>query len=423
MAAAAAIFGLTRWVRPPRPWRPSKLRFEVEAQRSPGSSVSGFIPRHIEQPAERQSKPAARKTSSSPSDSACALTCAEPGHDHRTDRRGDLAALDQLGGLAQVADPRVGAGADEDAVERDLLDRRPGLQAHVLERALVALALGLGHGAGDVGDHRRVGAPADLRRQLGGVDHHLAVELGAVLGVELAPAGDGGVEVLGRRLAAPDPLERRVVGRDHPGAAAALDRHVADGHPALHRERLDRRAGVLDHVADAAVDAHPADRAEDQVLGGDAGAELALVADAQRLRLALLQRLGRQHVLDLAGADAERERAERAVGRGVRVAADDRHARLGDAQLRADHVDDALARGADRVDRHAELARSCPRASRSACATAGRRSSAGSVEPSVGTLWSAVASVRSGRRTVRPASRRLSNACGLVTSWTRWRSM
>ena len=45
------------------------------------------------------------------------------------------------------------------------------------------------------------------------------------------------------------------------------------------------------------------------------------------------------------------------------------------------------------------------------------------VVPSVGTLWSAVASVRSGRRTLRPAIRRPSNACGLVTSWTRCRSM
>ena len=43
--------------------------------------------------------------------------------------------------------------------------------------------------------------------------------------------------------------------------------------------------------------------------------------------------------------------------------------------------------------------------------------------PSVGVLWSAVASVRSGRRTVRPASRSPSKACGLVTSWTRCRSM
>ena len=42
--------------------------------------------------------------------------------------------------------------------------------------------------------------------------------------------------------------------------------------------------------------------------------------------------------------------------------------------------------------------------------------------PVVGLLWSIVETVRSGRRTVRPASRRLSNACGDVTSWTRWRS-
>ena len=79
MAAAAAISGETRWVRPPRPWRPSKLRLEVEAQRSPGLRMSGFMPRHIEQPAVRQSKPAAVNTRSRPSASACARTCSEPG--------------------------------------------------------------------------------------------------------------------------------------------------------------------------------------------------------------------------------------------------------------------------------------------------------------------------------------------------------
>src|SRR5207247_4317581 len=61
-AAAAAIAGLTRWVRPPAPWRPSKLRLLVDAQRSPGSSRSAFIARHIEQPGSRHSKPAARNT-------------------------------------------------------------------------------------------------------------------------------------------------------------------------------------------------------------------------------------------------------------------------------------------------------------------------------------------------------------------------
>src|ERR1700754_900563 len=43
------------------------------------------------------------------------------------------------------------------------------------------------------------------------------------------------------------------------------------------------------------------------------------------------------------------------VGRGVRVTADDREARLGETQLRPDHVDDALLRVAERPDLHPEL--------------------------------------------------------------------
>src|SRR5207248_424997 len=78
-AVAAATPGETRWVRPPGPWRPSKLRLDVEADRSPGESVSGFMPRHIEQPASRHSNPAAVNTPSRPSASAAALTCIEPG--------------------------------------------------------------------------------------------------------------------------------------------------------------------------------------------------------------------------------------------------------------------------------------------------------------------------------------------------------
>ena len=85
-----------------------------------------------------------------------------------------------------------------------------------------------------------------------------------------------------------------------------------------------------------------ADEVQDHVLGRDAGAELAVDAELERLGLRLQQRLRGQHVLDFAGADAEGQRAERAVRRGVAVAADDRHAGLRVALLGADDVDDAL---------------------------------------------------------------------------------
>lgn len=81
---------------------------------------------------------------------------------------------------------------------------------------------------------------------------------------------------------------------------------------------------------------------KDHVLRVDAGLETASDLDAPDLRPRDRQALRREHVADLAGADAESDRTERAVRRGVRVAARDRHARLGEPELRADHVDDAL---------------------------------------------------------------------------------
>ena len=69
----------------------------------------------------------------------------------------------------------------------------------------------------------------------------------------------------------------------------------------------------------------------------------------------LQQTLRGQHVLDFARADAERQRAERAVRGGVAVAAHDRHARLGQPELGPDDVHDATMRRAHPVQRNAEL--------------------------------------------------------------------
>ena len=158
--------------------------------------------------------------------------------------------------------------------------------------------------------------------------------------------GDGLVPccALRREAAALEVGEGGLVGGDHAGAGAGFDAHVADGHAAFHGERADGGAGVLDDVAGGAVGADVADDVEDDVLGGDAEGKLAVDGDAEGLWLGLRQGLRGHDVLDFAGADAEGERAEGAVGGGVRVAADDGHAGLGGAELGADHVDDALDR-------------------------------------------------------------------------------
>jgi hypothetical protein len=166
----------------------------------------------------------------------------------------------------------------------------------------------------------------------------------AVVGVQRLPITHRLVPglALGCLRAVLQERERLLVRRDEAGLGAAFDRHVADGHAAFHRQRADRLAGIFQRIAGATGGADLADDGEDDVLGGDALRQLTVDHRAHVLRFRLDQRLGRQHVLHFRGADAVGERAERAMGRGVAVAAHDRGARQREALLGADDVDDAL---------------------------------------------------------------------------------
>ena len=155
--------------------------------------------------------------------------------------------------------------------------------------------------------------------------------------------------------AALDVVEGRLVGGNHASAGARLDRHVADRHAALHGELTNRLTAVFQDVALTAASANLGDDGEDDVLGRRAFGQGPVHRNRHGLEGSHRQGLGGEHVLNLAGADAEGQRAERAVRGGVGVAAHDRHARLGQAQLRADDVDDALVGVAQGVQADAEL--------------------------------------------------------------------
>src|SRR5205814_10358173 len=97
----------------------------------------------------------------------------------------------------EILNAAIGAGAEEDGVDLDVLDLLAGLDAHVLIGALEALAVGFGggvcqggDGAGDGGGHAGRGAPGDGGREGGGVDVELAVKFCAGIGGQSAPVGD-----------------------------------------------------------------------------------------------------------------------------------------------------------------------------------------------------------------------------------------
>ena len=81
---------------------------------------------------------------------------------------------------------------------------------------------------------------------------------------------------------------------------------------------------------------------EDDVLGINARAKLAIHIDAANLHLAERHGLRGQNVAHLGGADTEGDGAKSTVSGGVAVATGNRGAGLGDALLRSDNVNDAL---------------------------------------------------------------------------------
>src|SRR5690606_6817304 len=272
-------------------------------------------------------------------------------HQGLLDGRGDLAALGHFGGSAQILDTRVGAGANKHAIQADVGDGLAGAQTHVLQCAndgialyRIALASRVRHVLIDGQDHFWRGAPTDLRLDVFSLHFNHGVEHRAFIGHQVLPGFDGQFPVgaFGSVGATLDVFDGLLVHRDHAYAGTRLDGHVADRHAAFHGQVADRTAGKFQRVAVASGGADLADHGQHDVLGGDAERQLAFDPNLHVLHLLGHQALGGEHVLDFRGTDTVSQRAESAVGGGVRVAAHHSHARQGRALLRANNVDDAL---------------------------------------------------------------------------------
>ena len=431
-AVAAAVSGEARNVRAPLPWRPSKLRLlvldDVLARRA-------LVAVHRDAHRAARLAPVGARGAEDVGEALALglrLHLLGAGHDHDAQAVGDAATLEERGRLAQVADAAVRAGADEDGV--DAVAERAARRAAGPCRRAPSRACGgcfVGCVVRAAGRARRMPMPMPGfvpyvidRLERRGVERDR-------LRRRSRPASEGSVAPVAR------PRRPRSAPVGACGRPATYSNVVSSGamSPARAPPSMDMLQIVMRCSIESARMASPVYsktwpvpppmpmrlmRSRMMSFAVTPGCESPVDADLVGLRGALEEALGREDHLHLARADAEGERAERAVGGGVRVAADDRHARLRQAELGTDDMDDALAVRAERVERDPELLAVALSWStwNAAC-----WSRIGSERSWVGVLWSAVAIVRSGWRTLRPRRRRPSNACGLVTSWTRWRSM
>ena len=364
-AAAATIAGLIRSVRPVGlPCRPLKLRLDDDAQISRPCELVGI---HAQAHGAPRPTPVEARLEE---DLVQALGFGRGAHalrarhHHRPHGGRDLVAAHEPRRLAQIGQPRVRARPDERDVDGRALDRLPGREAHELQRLLherpvVGLDVGRrGHALVDADGLPGMQPPGDDRTERGCLQFDVVVVTRVGIAGNRTPPRLRPLEGLAlRRERAPLQVgERRLVRVDVSDTGAAFDGHVAHGHALVHRHGVHDGSGVLVRVADAALHAEHLDDLEDHVLGVDAARERALDADAAHLQRLHRQTLGGQHVAHLRRADAERDGAERAVRRGVAVAAGDRHPRLRQPQLWPDDVDDPLPARRVVVERHAEVA-------------------------------------------------------------------
>ncbi len=211
-----------------------------------------------------------------------------------------LAPAQHFGGLAHVGDAPVRAGADDRLVYLDVarLGDRARVRRQVRERHR-----GL--------DGRRV----DL------------VHLG-ILGIRVGMVFRVGA------LGAPVQVgTRHVVHLDEAGLTARLDGHVGHGHALFDAHIPNGAARELHRAVQRAVHADHADDVQDDVLARDAGSQLSL--DLEQDGFGHLEPCAPGGVAHagVGGAHARGERAQRAIGAGVAVRADDEVARAHDALL------------------------------------------------------------------------------------------
>ncbi len=200
-AAAATIAGLIKSVRPVGlPWRPLKFRLLDEAQISRPTSLSGFMARHIEQPAPAPLESCLGKDAVEAFALGLLADLLRAGDDERADVRRDMPAADDPRGLAEVGNPRVGARADEGDVDLQAADRPVFLQLHEVERLGDSLLFLGGKRAhrrdlfADADRLTRVNPPGDGRLECGAVDDDVVVELGVWRGGQAQPPASRAVE-------------------------------------------------------------------------------------------------------------------------------------------------------------------------------------------------------------------------------------
>src|SRR6266849_1407353 len=225
-------------------------------------------------------------------------------------------SVDHSRSRAQVFDARVGARADEDAIDRDVRNLCVRLEVHVFKRPFGGTAFGLGfrfqrirNAAVNCRDHPGARAPGYARGNCVSVNLDLSIKLSVSIRGQCSPVSDGLFPffVAWTKAPAVEIRETSFIRRDHSRSRTRLDAHVAERHAPFHGKLAYSFACVFDYVTRSAIGSDLTDYSQRQVLRRHAFRQGATHVNQHSARLILWQALRCEHMLDFAGADAEGE--------------------------------------------------------------------------------------------------------------------
>ena len=231
-------------------------------------------------------------------------------------------ASEHMRRFAQIFDPPIGARADKDPIHCHTLKLVTGLEPHILERITNSLAFGGRHlmRRRHCGRYRQrllwTGAPGHCRRNLRGIHQRLTVKLSIFITGKHTPVRTGlfPCPSLRSKGAVFDIGQSCLVWRYDPKSCAALNRHVAQRHPAFHGQPSDGGACVFHSMALRPIGSQLADPAKGDILSRDAETQGAFDPDAHGFWFALPYGLRGQHMGHFCCANAKGQRTKGTVG-------------------------------------------------------------------------------------------------------------
>ena len=152
-----------------------------------------------------------------------------------------------------------------------------------------------------------VGPPSHKWTQCRGINYYFAIKASSVIGAQGLPIFQRGVPILALRstFAALQIFKSCFIGGNHSSTSPSFNAHVADGHSAFHRQRLNSLAAVFQNVALSATGTNFGDDGQDEVLGSHTIGKFSINRDGHRFERLKRQCLCGKDVFDFTGSDAK----------------------------------------------------------------------------------------------------------------------